>query len=132
MPDYSTLLDENQLLRHCSIRLSVHGHETAWVRDIHGPEPESALISLGLGNLTLTGPVPALRGRLVALLSVLEMAADQPDKWALFRMERTGERRWERRHPHPFVDRPVRVAGLRVTGDGTGRAVPEGEGDDDS
>lgn len=106
-PTPNEAVDERLMLRHCELRLAVHGTETAWVKSITGNDADTALVLLGLSNLTLYGPLPALRDRLQALVGLLDSAAAHPERWAEIPMRQVSERRWVRNHPHPFVNRPV-------------------------
>ena len=92
----------NDLLRYSELRLQVHGHEVAWVQSISGP-PRHLIISVGLGNVTMFGPMEAVRERLAALLGVVDRAIAQPDLWPQIGMRRVSERRWTRDAPNPFI-----------------------------
>lgn len=92
----------NDLLRHVEFRLQIHGNEVAWVRSVSG-SPETPIIAVGLGPVTMFGYLDTVRERLAALLEVVDSAIAHPELWPQLVMTRADERHWTRDAPRPFV-----------------------------
>jgi len=99
--------DQGDLLSRAQYTMTVVGRETVWVRAVFGTSPERARVVISLDQLTLRGPLPALRERLSTMLELLDDVAATPQHWPDIEMERVGERRWQRRTPHPYVRKPA-------------------------
>ncbi len=93
----------NILLQHSELRLRLHGNEAAWVRSISG-SVDDPIISVGLGTVTMFGQLEVVRERLAALVSVIDDAVAQPDRWPQIGLRRVDEHHWTRDSPNPFVD----------------------------
>jgi hypothetical protein len=98
--------DQADLVTRAQFRLIVTGRETAWVRSVSGTEPDTAQVVISLDQLTLHGPLHAVRERVTALLELLGQVAAQPERWPDLKLTRVAETRWRRTKPHPFIRRP--------------------------
>ena len=93
--------DQADLVTRAQFRLVVTGRETAWVRSVSGTEPDTAQVAISLDQLTLQGPLRAVRERVAALLELLDRVAAQPERWPDLKLTRVAETRWRRTKPHP-------------------------------
>jgi hypothetical protein len=99
--------DSGEFVSRAQFRMIVRGLETAWVRAVSGAEPGSAQIAISLDQLTLHGPLIAVRERLAAMVELVDDVAATPERWPDLQMQRVGDRSWRRTKPHPFVRRPA-------------------------
>ena len=98
-------LDENDLLRHTSIRQVVHGNEAVWIRSISSND-DDAIVSISLDNINLVGHSAHLIERLEAAVALIRSAMAQPDRWHELEPRQRGDRMVPGVRPHPFSDRP--------------------------
>jgi hypothetical protein len=104
--DYRDLAAHADLVARAQFRMLVVGRETAWVRTVTGSDPMTAQVSISLDQLTIVGPLGAVRERVAALLELLDEVGDHPERWSDIRLRKVGPNHWRRRAPHPFVRRP--------------------------
>ena len=76
------------------------------VRSIN-PRTTPPLIEISLSQLTLYGPLPAIRERLAAMVELLDRVVAEPERSGDLKMTRVGPGRWRRLRPHPFQNRPT-------------------------
>lgn len=98
-------LDENDLLRHTSIRQVVHGNEAVWIRSISSND-DDAIVSISLDNINLVGHSAHLIERLEAAVALIRSAVARPDRWHELEPRQLGDRMVPGARPHPFSDRP--------------------------
>jgi hypothetical protein len=98
--------DQADLVTRAQFQLVVTGRETAWVRSVSGTKAETAQVAISLDQLTLRGPLRAVRERVATLLELLDQVAAEPDRWPDLKLTRVAEARWRRTKPHPFTRRP--------------------------
>jgi hypothetical protein len=94
------------LVTRAQFRLVVTRREAAWVRSVSGATPDGAQVAISLDQLTLQGPLHAVRERVAALLELLDEVAATPQRWPDLQLTRVDETRWRRNKPHPFTRIP--------------------------
>lgn len=109
-------LDENDLLRHTSVRQVVHGDEAVWIRSISAAPDGEAIVSVSMDNINLVGRADDLVDRLDAMITLIRSALAQPERWQELAPTRTADGHWAAKRPHPFSDRPRRASSLMTTG----------------
>ena len=102
-PDVRTLVDNNH---YGQFRLPIWGTETVAVRSIN-PTSRPTLVEMSLSQVTVYGPLPAIRERLSTMIELLDRVAAEPEHWDDIKMTRVGPGRWKRLRPHPFIDRSM-------------------------
>ena len=84
-------------------RLPIGGKETATVRSISaGTIP--LLVEISLSQVTLYGPMPAIRERLTAMIGLLDRVVAEPERWNDITPTEIGPHRWQLLTPHPSTD----------------------------
>ena len=91
-------------------RMTVTGQETAFVRKLTGDEPWDTHVQICLDQLMLQGEYSAVRGRLEAVLELLDDIAAHPDDWQDLCWQRspTSSEHAEP-SPHPFIRQPPTI-----------------------
>src|ERR1700752_1505631 len=115
------LVDNNEF---GEFRMPVHGTETVAVRRI-SPHSVPLLVEISIGQVTLYGPLPAIRERLDAMPELLDRVVAEPGRWGDVRLTKGAPGRWKRLRPHPFVNRPTK-AGPTSAGADPERDLPSG------